>query len=205
MVLASLVMIATDTKWRCHGCARTVTAPVGEGKALLRKRWESLQTPPVGVTTSALARWKRDRGYALEKLLVALARLENLDAEDGYHRVGEQVDGYFGVDHRHFLLETKWREVPISASEVFAFQGELRGKLLGTLGLFVSIGKFAADAPSALVYGKEIDVLLADRDDVELALQPARTFREMVRVKMRAAAQKGEVYYSYQRWLDANP
>lgn len=178
---------------------------MGDGKALLRKRWESLQTPLAGLTRPALARWKRDRGYALEKLLIDLARTENLDAEYGYHRTGEQVDGYFVVDHRHFLLEAKWHEVPISASDVFAFQGKLRGKLLGTVGLFVSIGKFAADAPSALVYGKEIDVLLADRDDIELALQPARTFQEMVRVKMRAAAQRGEAYYTYQRWLDANP
>ncbi|HEX4420243.1 MAG TPA: hypothetical protein VH165_20145 [Kofleriaceae bacterium] len=44
-----------------------------------------------------------------------------------------------------------------------AFQGKLRGKLLGTLGLFVSVNGFAVDAPSALVFGKEIDVILADR------------------------------------------
>jgi hypothetical protein len=55
------------------------------------------------------------------------------------------------------------------------------------------------------VFGKEIDVLLADHRDIELALHPARTFHEMVRVKMRAAAQTGEAYYAYQRWLDANP
>jgi serine/threonine protein kinase len=115
------------------------------------------------------------------------------------------IDGYFVVDHRYFLLEAKWRKLPVTASEVFAFQGKLRGKLLGTLGLFVSIGEFAADASSALVFGKAIDVLLADRGDVELALDPAHTFREMIRVKMRAAAQTGEVYYAYKRWLDLNP
>lgn len=131
--------------------------------------------------------------------------MEELDAGPAYRGTGEQIDGYFVVDHRYFLLEAKWRKLPVTASEVFAFQGKLRGKLLGTLGLFVSIGGFAADARAALVFGKEIDVLLADRSDIELALDPARTFREMVRVKMRAAAQTGEVYYAYQRWLDANP
>lgn len=134
-----------------------------------------------------------------------LARAEGLTAEYGYHGKGEQLDGYFVVDNRHFLLEAKWHEVPTAASDVFAFQGKLRGKLLGTLGLFVSAGRFSDDAPLALVYGKEIDVLLADRGDIELALQPGRSFGEMVRVKMRAAAQKGEVYYWYKRWLDATP
>src|SRR5262245_6333945 len=182
-----------------------VASSVEDGKAWLRKRWGELCAPSPSLTRSALARWKRERGYALERLLVDLARAEGLDAEYGYHRTGEQVDGYFVVDHRHFLLEAKWHEVPIAASDVFAFQGKLRGKLLGTLGFFVSAGKFADEAPLALVYGKEIDVILADRGDIELALQTGRSFEEMVRVKMRAAAQRGEVYYTYQRWLDANP
>jgi hypothetical protein len=177
---------------------------VGEGKELLRKRWNDLQVPPADLTSSALARWKRNRGYALEELLIDLARLESLDAKHGYPLDGEQIDGFFVVDHRQFLLEAKWREPPIAASNVFAFQGKLHGKLLGTLGLFVSIGEFGRKVRSALMTGKGIDVLLVNRRDIELALDPAHTFQEMVRVKMRAAAQTGEVYYRYQRWLDAN-
>jgi Restriction endonuclease len=158
-----------------------------------------------GLVGSELARWKRSRGYELEKLIVALARLEKLDAEPSYRGDGEQIDGYFTMDYRHFLLEAKWRGLPVTASDVFAFQGKLRGKLLGTLGLFVSISGFAEDAPSALVFGKEIDVLLADRSDIQIALESTRTFQEMVRVKMREAARTGKVYYTYQRWLDMNP
>jgi Restriction endonuclease len=175
------------------------------GRNQLRTRWHELQQPPAGLKRSALAHWKRGRGYELEKLIFELARIERLDAAPAYRGSGEQIDGYFMVGHRHFLLEAKWQEDPVTASEVFAFQGKLRGKLLGTLGLFVSVNGFADDAPSALVFGKEIDVVLADRSDIELALAPARTFEEMVRVKMRAAARTGAVYYTYQRWLDAAP
>lgn len=172
---------------------------------MLRKRWDDLQTPPPRLARGALARWKRERGYALERLIVDLARMEGLEAESGYMIAGEQVDGYFILDHRHFLLEMKWHEVPIAASEVFAFPGKLRGKLLGTLGLFVSAGTFAEETTSALVRGKQIDVLLADRRDIELALRPGRSFAEMVRVKMRAAGQKGDVYYRYKQWPGDNP
>ncbi len=108
------------------------------------------------------------------------------------------------MDHRHFLLEAKWQKHPVTASEVYAFQGKLRGKLLGTLGLFVSISGFADEVPQVLAFGKEIDVLLADRIDIELALDATRAFGEMMRVKIRAAARTGDVY-RYQRWLDANP
>lgn len=193
-----------ELPWWSQLRAGMVEAPVGPGKEALRKRWESLQTSPSDLARSPLARWKRARGYELEKLLVDLARLEKLDAEPSYRGAGEQIDGYFAVDHRHFLLEAKWHGHPATASDVYAFQGKLRGKLLGTLGLFVSISGFADDAPSALVFGKEIDVLLADRSDIQLALEAPRTFHEMVRVKMRAAARWGSVYYTYQRWLDAN-
>lgn len=169
---------------------------------MLRKRWGDLQTPPPGLARAVLARWKRERGYALEQLIVDLARMEGIEAKYGYPLAGEQVDGYFVLDHRHFLLEAKWHEVPIAASEVFSFQGKLRGKLIGTLGLFVSAGTFAAGTSSALVRGKDIDVLLVDRDDIELALEIGRSFAEMVRAKLRVAAQKGDVYFRYRRWLE---
>lgn len=174
-------------------------------KESLRGHWKALQTLPTGLTRAELGRWKQDRGYRLEELLVGLARLEKLDVDRPYRDKGEQVDGYFVVDHRHFLLEAKWHENPVTASQVYAFQGKLHGKLLGTLGLFVSISGFAGDAPSALVFGKQIDVLLVDRDDIEFALSAGRTFKEMVRVKVRAAAQTGNVYCGYKRWLDMNP
>lgn len=146
---------------------------------------------------------QQERGYELERFLIDCARIEQLDAEYSYRGSGEQVDGYFVVDHRHFLLEAKWSQKPMPASDVFAFQGKLRGKLVGTLGLFASMSGFSEETPGALVSGKELNVLLADASDVLLALSAPHSFHEMVRVKMRAAAKRGDVYYEYKRWLDA--
>ena len=172
------------------------------GKALLRQRWERLRTSSRGLSPQALARWKRDRGFELEKLLIELARLEGLAVRPSYRGTGEQIDGYFEVDHRHFLLEAKWQETQVTASEIYAFQGKLHGKLLGTLGLFVSVSGFTNEAPEALRFGKRIDVLLAGRKDIELALEEGRSFGEMVRVKIQAAAQRGVVYSPYRLWRD---
>jgi hypothetical protein len=170
-------------------------------KGLLRRKWGELQTPPSS-GGSKLKTWKQKRGYDLEKLILALCALEHLRPEAPYRPKGEQVDGMFVLDGRAFLLESKWQDKESSASEIFAFQGKLRGKLAGTLGVFVSVGGFATDAARAVAWGKEINVLFFNKEDIELALAPKHHLAEITRIKLRHAAQHGDVYYSYKRHLD---
>jgi hypothetical protein len=40
----------------------------------LHARWHELQQAPAGLKRSVLARWKRGRGFELEKLIFELAR-----------------------------------------------------------------------------------------------------------------------------------
>ncbi len=61
---------------------------------------------------------------------------------------------------------------------------------------------FQDTVSDVLRYGKDINVLLMDGDDIELALQEDHTFADVIRAKLRRAAQYGEVYYRYQRYLD---
>lgn len=175
--------------------------PTANYKGQLRRKWDELQTPP-SYRGQKLKVWKQQRGYSLEKLILALCALEQLRPEAPYRPKGEQVDGMFVLDGRAFLLETKWQDDEASASDVFAFQGKLRGKLAGTLGVFVSVGGFAADAARAVAWGKEINVLFFNKEDIELALAPQYQLAEITRIKLRHAAQRGDVYYTYKRHLD---
>lgn len=170
-------------------------------KLQLRHKWGKLQTPP-HAQGPRLKAWKQKRGYDLEKLILALCALEQLQPEAPLRPKGEQVDGMFMLDGRAFLLETKWQEEKSSASDIFAFQGKLRGKLAGTLGVFVSMGGFSHDAANAVAWGKEINVLFFDKEDIELALAPKHHLAEITRIKLRRAAQRGEIYYSYRKHLD---
>ncbi|HYO74303.1 MAG TPA: hypothetical protein VEU33_50340 [Archangium sp.] len=170
-------------------------------KLQLRGRWSKLQTPPPA-REPQLKAWKQKRGYDLEKLILALCALEQLQPEAPFRPRGEQVDGMFMLDGRAFLLEARWQAEKSPASDIFAFQGKLRGKLAGTLGIFVSTGGFAPDAASAVVWGKEINVIFFDKEDIELALEPKHHLTEITRLKLRRAAQRGEVYYSYRKHLD---
>ena len=176
--------------------------PMTDYKLQLRHKWSKLQSPP-RAQGSKLKAWKQRRGYDLEKLILALCALEHLQPEAPLRPKGEQVDGMFMLDGRAFLLEAKWQEEKkSSASEVFAFQGKLRGKLAGTLGVFVSMGGFSPDAVNAVAWGKEINVLFFDKGDIELALAPNHHLAEITRIKLRRAAQRGEIYYSYKTHLD---
>lgn len=173
-----------------------------EAKAQLRQRWEHLQSAPAGLHGRSLTRWRQTRGYELEHLVLLVADLEGLEPRPSYRGAGEQVDGAFVVDHRMFLFEARWQDRQATAADVFAFQGKLRGKLVGTLGLFVSIGGFAEDAAKAITWGKEINVLLADMSDLDFAFSTEHKLRDVVAIKMRYAAHLGVVDWPYKRWLD---
>ena len=135
--------------------------------------------------------------------MIDLAALEGLAALPPFRSGGEQIDGLIVLDCRHILLEAKWTAAPVSASEVYSFRSKVDGKLTGTLGLFVSVGGFAPFVSDSLRYGKEVNVLLADGEDVRYALDPRHSLSAVVRAKVTRAAQHGEVQYSYRRQVDA--
>ena len=62
------------------------------------------------------------------------------------------------------LFEAKWTGDPVPASMLYQFRGKLEGKLTGTLGIFISIGGYSADAVDALVAGKSLNLVLFDRE-----------------------------------------
>ena len=155
----------------------------------LRARFEALRNLPA----TASRREKQRRGYDFERLLNDLLDAENLSPRLGYKPVGEQIDGSLVLDGRVFLLEAKWHAEPLAASSLYAFQGKVRGKLVGTVGVFISASGFSDDAAEALTHGKEIDVVLWDMDDLEELFVRGKRFRELLVEKLRAAAEEGIV------------
>ncbi|MDM8549974.1 restriction endonuclease [Desulfobacterales bacterium HSG2] len=142
------------------------------------------------------------RGYQLETLIMDLLALEGLNPSPPYRSRGEQIDGLFEMEGRYFSLETKWEKNPLPASSVYAFRAKVDGKLIGTIGIFIAINGFSTNAPIALTYGKEINVLLFDGNDINFALKDEHSFKDILKVKLRKAAQYGVVKYSYAHYLD---
>ncbi len=155
-----------------------------------RKEFSDLLTPP----PHAAPAWLRQRGYRLETVLAEMLKSEGLEPRLSYKAPGEQIDGSFVLDGRVFLLEAKWHADEQPASTLYAFKGKVDGKLVGTLGVFISMSGYSEDAISALQIGKSLSVVLFDGDDMTAAISGWVGFRPLLMERLRLAAEEGTVY-----------
>lgn len=157
---------------------------------MLTKRFEELDG-----LDGANAADKRRRGHEFEVLLRDLLDAQGLEPRIRLRPEGEEIDGSFVLRDRTFLLEAKWHAKPMPASAIYAFRGKVEGKLTGTVGVFISMSGFSEEAVDALTYGKLLNVVLFDYDDVAEACssQPHCGFEDILRAKLRAAAEEGVV------------
>ncbi|KKN38718.1 hypothetical protein LCGC14_0750700 [marine sediment metagenome] len=160
---------------------------------VLKEWYEKLQKVPKNVDK----KWFQNRGREFEKLLSKLFKLESLEPRTSYRPKGEEIDGSFYFDGKFFLLEAKWRAKPTPSSQIFAFKGKVNGKLIGTLGVFVSIAGYSKDAANAVVLGQDINIILFDQEDFEWCLNSEKGFRNILKFKLRAAAEHGSIYTPY--------
>jgi len=114
-----------------------------------------------------------------------------MDPRSRYRPQGEEIDGSFVHHGRPMLLEAKWTAEPVAASTLYQFRGKVDGKLVGTVGLFISMGGYSKDAVDALVAGKTLNLILADGDDMRLIADGELGIQEAIDLKLRAAAEEG--------------
>lgn len=142
-----------------------------------------------------LLAWKgkpQGRGFEFERWISSCLREESLSPRLSFKPVGEQIDGSFVLNHQFFLLEAKWTRDPVPASDIYAFKGKVDGKLVGTIGFFISMSGYSKDAVDAVRAGKRVNVLLLDDHDVLAAAQ--KSFVPILEYKLRAAAELGEIF-----------
>jgi hypothetical protein len=167
----------------------------------LRARFELLETEP-RLSDDSLNAWRRHRGYRLEELLVGLMALEGLQPEPSSRTSGAQIDAFFELNGRYFLVEAKWTSKRQPASVLYEFRGKVDGKLVGTVGVFVSMAGFSRDASTALAVGKAMQVILVDGDDVRSVFAGEVRWRQLIELKCRKAAYRGSLYYTWKQEKD---
>jgi hypothetical protein len=139
----------------------------------------------------------KKRGFDFEKLFQELLAFEKLNPIPSYRPKGEQIDGFFEFRNLFIHLECKWEAKPQAASNIYTMQGKLAGKLIGCLGIFVSMSNFSTDAPEAIEKGKPIDILLFTKSDVDYCFSANYTFSDILYIKMRNAALYGSCLYEF--------
>lgn len=147
------------------------------------------------LSESAPAPLKRKRGFDFERVLKRLLDADGLEPRSSYKAKGEQIDGSFYLDGTFILLEAKWHADPIPASTLYQFKGKVDGKLVGTLGVFISMSGYSEDAVDALTAGKSLNLILFNKEDVDAAIAGNQGFKTILKAKLRKAAEEGLVYY----------
>ena len=139
---------------------------------------------------------KAKRGRRLEKILHAMLDDAGLSPRLAYRPKGEEIDGSFVIAERTMLLEAKWTSDPQPASALYQFTGKISGKLVGTVGLFVSMCGVSPDAIDALIAGKQLNLILMDGDDLRAIVRDDITIDAAIRAKLRVAAETGAPFFA---------
>lgn len=119
-----------------------------------------------------------------------------------YKISGEQIDGSFVLGDKVYLLEEKWNKKEMAASDIYTFKDKVDGKLVGTIGIFISLSGFSKDSVDALIYGKEINIILFDKNDFEMSLKEKGAFKRILLEKVRMAAEEGSPFYPVKAVLE---
>lgn len=154
-------------------------------------RLKDLLEPPEGANPA----WFQRRGRSFERVLKHIFESAGMAPRASMRPSGEEIDGSFAMGDRFFLLEAKWHTPPIAASALYAFKGKVDGKLVGTIGVFLSMSDYSAEAVDALLYGKELNLILFGRQDLLLIEEQKISMQEAIRVKLRYAAEYGQPFF----------
>jgi hypothetical protein len=133
------------------------------------------------------------RGYALEKILVELAKGVGLEVTDPFRVVGEQIDGAIKYEGEHYIMEAKWQDTAASNEPVYQFVAKVEGKMYGR-GLFISVNGFSPNVVQSIVIGKAIRTVFVDGGDLIMVLEGYLSFDSMLDRKVKAAQTKGLIY-----------
>ncbi len=135
--------------------------------------------------------WYQSRGFQFERALKFLLLEAGLEPRASFRARGEQIDGSFLWGHRHFLLEAKWQKKPVSVKELKAFREKLEGKLVGTVGVFISMSGYTPDAADKLAKRTALDVIMFNQQDMDACMDRQIGFQRVLLAKLRVAAEEG--------------
>lgn len=137
------------------------------------------------------------RGFEFEKLIEAKLENEKLEPRASYKPKGEQVDGSFFWEGQTYLLEAKWVKDKLPASSIYAFKGKLDGKFHTTSGVFLAVNGYNEDVEDALKFGKSLNILLFDKNDISLIFNNEVSFLDVLKFKLREAGDTGSLNVPY--------
>lgn len=140
-----------------------------------------------------ITRPAQERGFAFEKFLNDLFEYYDLDPRRSFRIAGEQIDGAFTFDNMDYLVEAKWQDSLINASDLYKFAGKISGKFKATLGLYISFNGYSTDSLNVNAPGIKAMILM-DGQDLIYVLDGRIDLLDLLYRKRRHAAETGNIY-----------
>ena len=134
-----------------------------------------------------------DLGFGFEAFLSDLFSLFELTPRQSFRLTGEQI-GRFELDGEVYLLEARWRNEKTANRDLLTFSGKVGGKAQWSRGLFVSYMGFSEDGLHAFRQGRRTNLIGLDALDLYHVLSGNLNFREVLRRKVRRAAETNRVF-----------
>ena len=117
----------------------------------------------------------KKRGNQFEDLVLELFAEETILRKKSYHTSdgkSEQIDGALVIGEVRALLEIKWVNSGLAASELYAFLGKVEGKFIGTIGIFISREELSPNFLKSLRSGRRQSVIVIHGEDVDCIFEP---------------------------------
>jgi len=130
-----------------------------------------------------------NRGFAFEDLLTKLFGLYGLAPRGAFRLTGEQIDGSFELDSETYLVEARWRNDRAAISDLLTFSGKVRSKAQWSRGVIVSYAGFSEDGLHAFGRGQQTNLIGLDGLDLFHILSGELDLSEVLRRKIRRAAE----------------
>lgn len=132
------------------------------------------------------------RGFAFERFLKLLFDANGMAGRASFKLTGEQIDGSFQLIGETYLLEAKWQNNQVGASDLRSFNAKVEDKASWSRGLFVSYSGFSEDG--LIAYGKGKSVVCMDGLDLSEMLLNRLSLRDVLSKKVRRAAESGQPF-----------
>lgn len=137
---------------------------------------------------------RQTSGYGLEELLYQIFGLFELQPRGPFKLAGEQIDGAFVHDGTDFLLEAKWQKEPTNLERLRDLDGAVSSNLDNTLGLFLSVNGFTAQALDRYGQGNRPRLVCMDGADLMAVLEGRIDLSDLLRRKRAIASQRGNIF-----------
>jgi hypothetical protein len=144
------------------------------------------------------------RGTEFEKLFNDIFEDEKILLRKSYYTSdnrSEQIDGAVEVYNRVFLIEIKWVESGLAASELYAFIGKTENKFSGTLGIFISKEKFSENFLNSLNKGRRQSIIVIHGEDIDFIFDNNVILKDYIEFTFKQLSFDNRIHFPVERYL----